>query len=113
MVYGLERIGARWDRERGGARMGVGDISLMNGGDISGHVSHEKGVDVDVRPQRTSGEGPVTRFMSTYSRTRTAALQRLFRAELPVTLMLFNDTRIAGTTRWPNHDNHFHCRISQ
>lgn len=112
MVYGIERVAARWAREQPAApRMGVGDISLQNGGDITGHVSHEKGVDVDVRPVRTSGEGAVTRFQSAYSRTRTAALIRLYRDELPVTLLLFNDTRIAGTQTWPNHDNHFHVRI--
>lgn len=113
MVYGLERIGARWQREQPGAPpMGVGDISLRNGGDITGHVSHEKGVDVDVRPMAKGATFvSVTRFSSSYSRTRTAALIRMFKAELPTTLTLFNDTQIPGTTRWPNHDNHFHVRI--
>jgi uncharacterized protein YraI len=110
MVYGLERIGRRW-AQTGRPRMGVGDISLMNGGDISGHASHERGVDADIRPVRTSGESPVTRFQSAYSRTGTRELIRLHQAEFDIVYIFFNDTAISGTTRWPNHDNHFHVRI--
>lgn len=112
MVYGIERIARRWETEqRGAPRMGVGDISAMNGGRISGHASHQKGVDVDVRPVRTSGEGPVTRFMSTYSRARTSTLIGMYRRELSTTHVFFNDNTIAGTQYWRNHDNHFHVRI--
>lgn len=114
MVYGLERIGRRWASEQAGApRMGIGDISAQNGGKISGHASHQRGVDVDVRPVRTSGESAVTRFQSSYSRTRTQALVRMFRAELPITHIFFNDPNVSGVSRWPNHDNHFHARTSR
>lgn len=113
MVYGLERIGRAWvHRNPSAPRIGVGDLSLENGGDITGHASHEKGVDVDVRLMpKGPDEIVVTRFWSTYSRVRTAALIRIFKDELPTTLTLFNDRSVPGTIRWPNHDNHFHVRI--
>lgn len=113
MVYGIERIGRRWARQHPDApRIGVGDISLENGGDISGHSSHEEGVDVDVRLMpKGAAEIVVNRFSARYSRTRTASLIRLFKQELPETLTLFNDRSIPGTRRWRNHDDHFHMRI--
>lgn len=114
MVYGVERIGRRWAAEQPGApRMGLGDTSAENGGRISGHASHQRGVDIDVRPVRTSGESPVTRFDAAYSRTRTQAMIRLFRAELPITHIFFNDPNVSGVSPWPNHDNHFHARTSR
>lgn len=112
-VYGIERIGRRWEQEqRGAPRFGVGDLSLRNGGRISGHVSHRMGVDVDVRPVRNDGrEAPSTRFDRTYSRPLTQALLDLFVAEVPVTKIFFNDRSTRHTQPWPNHDNHFHVRI--
>jgi murein endopeptidase len=111
MVYGLERAAQQW-AGTGNPRMSVGDISLQNGGKISGHVSHQRGVDADVRPVRNDGrEAPVTIHQGAYSRTRTAKLQTLIRGQMHVILLLFNDGAIPGTRHWPNHDNHFHVRI--
>lgn len=112
LVYGIERAARRWNSERGGApRMAVGNISLMNGGYMPPHSSHRVGEDADVRPMRTSGEGPVTITSGAYSRARTARVLQLLRAEIRVELVLFNDTRIAGVRRWPGHSNHFHLRM--
>jgi uncharacterized protein YraI len=115
MVYGLERIAARWAaQEPTAGRMSIEDISFENGGPISGHASHQRGVDADVWPIRTDGsEGAVTRFQSAYSRTRTTALLRLVQAELPVTHIFWNDSTAPGVSDWPNHDNHFHVRTSR
>jgi hypothetical protein len=110
LVYGIIRAGVKWQQARM-PRMGVGEISLMNGGDISGHVSHERGVDVDMRLVRDSGEGPVNRFQGAYNRTRTGNLIRLFKREIPTQLVLFNDLRVGGVLYWPNHDDHFHLRM--
>jgi len=114
-VYGFERAARRFVTENSGRpRIGVGDISLMNGGDISGHASHERGVDGDFRPVKNNGtEGAVTRFQSTYSRTLTQRIVDLCRAEMPVTLIFFNDSRVRGVQNWPNHENHFHVRTSR
>lgn len=112
LVYGLERIGQRWS---GPGPFGVGDISLENGGPISGHASHRVGVDVDVRPVRSDGaRSPVTYQQSAYSRTHTTNLLNLFAAELRLSNLFWNDARHgsrAPVQHWPNHDNHFHARI--
>ncbi|MEZ6186015.1 MAG: penicillin-insensitive murein endopeptidase [Planctomycetota bacterium] len=110
MIYGLERIGRRWSGQ--GPRMGVGDISLANGGPMPGHVSHQLGVDVDVRPVRSDGRtGPVTIYQSAYSRTLTQRLLNLFVAELRIRLILFNDRYTRPVQSYPNHHHHFHARI--
>jgi len=92
----------------------VGDISLLGGGDISGHVSHEKGVDIDVRPLRDDwAEEGVLWTDSVYSRERTQELIDLFWANshLAVDRIFFNDEATQGTQPWLNHDNHFHVRF--
>ncbi|GIW70860.1 MAG: hypothetical protein KatS3mg102_0402 [Planctomycetota bacterium] len=109
-VYGILRVGSDWAGS-GYGRMGVGDLSLENGGPISGHVSHQKGVDADVRPVKRSGEGPVTIHQSAYSRAGTQALIDLYYRHLPVTLVLFNDPHVRRVRWWQNHDNHFHVRV--
>ncbi len=113
LVYGLERIGGRYTGP--GGAYGVGDISLENGGAISGHASHRAGIDVDVRPVRTDGaRQPVTYQQSAYSRAETTKLLNLFAGELQLTNVFWNDARHgsrAPVQHWPNHDNHFHARI--
>lgn len=112
MVYGIMRAARRWNLS--GPRMGVGDISLQNGGDIAGHASHERGVDADFRPQRNDGvEGPVTIHQSAYSRSRTRTMIDLLKAELPETMIGFQDMSIPGMRNWSNHHNHFHIRTSR
>lgn len=111
-VYGFERVARRWSLEGPRPRIGVGDISLMNGGDISGHVSHEKGVDGDFLPVRSDGvEGRVTIYDSYYSRALTQRVIDLFVAEIKVKYVFFNDAQTTHTTEWPNHANHFHVRM--
>lgn len=113
MVYGIERAARRFkDANPGAPRVGVGDISLMNGGDISGHASHERGNDADFRPIRNDGrEGRTTIHQGTYSRTLTQKVLDLMVSETRVTHIFFNDRRTRHTQPWPNHDNHFHVRI--
>lgn len=113
MVYGIERAARRFkDSNPGAPRVGVGDISLMNGGDIAGHASHERGNDADFRPIRNDGrEGRTTIHQSTYSRTLTQKVLDLMVSETRVTHIFFNDRRTRHTQPWPNHDNHFHVRI--
>jgi murein endopeptidase len=89
------------------------DVSLRNGGDISGHVSHERGVDVDVAVPRNDGrELPrIDRHSQAYSRVGTQKVVDLFRAELAVTHVFFNDPKVDRVSPWPNHENHLHVRI--
>lgn len=113
LVYGIERAARRFKAANpSAARLGVGDISLQNGGDIAGHASHERGVDADMRPIRNNGtEGPTTIYQSVYSRTLTQRILDLLRSEMRVRLVFFNDARVRGVQNWPNHANHFHVRI--
>lgn len=113
LIYGLLRTGLRWrDLHPRAGRIRIGDISLRNGGNISGHVSHEGGEDVDVAPMRRDRvEAPTSVGYSTYSHGLTRDLIAEMKRQLPEELVLFNDRRIPGTTPWPNHSNHFHLRI--
>jgi len=109
LVYGIERVGRRW-AQTGRPRMGTGDISYARGGRMSGHVSHRRGEDVDVRPTLTY-EGPGTIYLSSYRRTWQQHMIDLYRAELRIDLILFNDRNVRGVRSYPNHHNHFHARI--
>jgi len=119
LVRGLQRVARRWaERHPDGPRIGFGDLSLENGGDISGHASHERGVDVDLSPLRNDGRearrdglGKLKWQHGTYSRALTQELIDLLREELPVTHIFYNDPRARGVQPWPHHDNHLHVRI--
>jgi len=114
-VYGTLRIA----RERIAAnpswpRVGIGEISLENGGPISGHASHQKGVDGDFRLCRSdAAETALVYQNAAYSRARTQDLVNRFRAVMPVTHIFFNDPAVTGVSDWPNHDNHLHVRIRE
>ena len=120
MVAGIMRTGAHWARlprsvgsQSRSAEIEIGDISQRGGGKISGHVSHQRGVDADVRPSRNDGRGgPVTIQQGAYSRQFTEEAIQLFRRYAPVSLVLFNDSRVPGVRNWPNHANHYHLRIN-
>ncbi|RMG06671.1 MAG: hypothetical protein D6731_25205 [Planctomycetota bacterium] len=113
LVYGIQRAARRWIREDPRRpRLGTGDMSRENGGYFPPHVSHRYGTDLDARPMRNDGrEAPVLHTDSTYSRPLTRRILELLRAELPETLILFNDTKIPGVTWYRGHSNHFHFRI--
>jgi uncharacterized protein YraI len=111
MIYGFERAGRRWKREER-ARMGIGDISLENGGYFAPHSSHRDGRDVDMAPVRKDDrELPVTVNQSAYSRTKTSRLIQILRQEMPVDRVLFNDSGVPGVQYYPGHDNHFHLSV--
>ena len=109
LVYATERVGRRLQQE-GRPRMGTGDISLMNGGRFPPHVTHQLGVDIDVRPGRDSGEGMVTIYQALYSRERTQRMIDLYRQEVRTRLVLFNDPQVRGVQPYSGHHNHFHLR---
>lgn len=117
MINGIKSTGSSWKSGHPSwPRIGVGDISLQYGGYMSGHVSHRLGVDVDVRPVRTYGEGPTSYGWSTYSRYRTThLLVSHVKPRFPVRIIFFNDPALYGPyswiNYWPGHANHFHMRI--
>jgi hypothetical protein len=115
MIRALQAIGAAWQRARPtGPRIGIGDISFRGGGRMPPHVSHQRGLDVDIRLIRADGrEAPVRYQDDGYSRALTQQLVDTIRANpvLPVELVLFNDPAVTGVKRWRGHDNHLHVRF--
>lgn len=95
-------------------RVAVGDISFQNGGKMSPHASHRRGVDVDVRPLREDGgEQPVTITDPAYSRARTKQLVEIAREDPNLKSILFNDKAIAGVSYYDGHHNHLHLRFKE
>jgi len=110
----LTEFGTIWASRHSGPRVGIGDISKQGGGQISGHVSHRKGIDVDIRPLRNDGqEQPVTIHQDAYSQALTQELVDLMDANpvLSVQFVFFNDPDIQGAQHEANHDNHLHIRF--
>ncbi|MEZ0228324.1 MAG: penicillin-insensitive murein endopeptidase [Planctomycetota bacterium] len=116
-VYGLERAARTWisgTHQRNVSKMGVGDLSLENGGPISGHSSHQNGVDGDFRmPRKDGANSPVVIGDPNYDMMATQNQMNFIRRECKVTLILFNDSNVGGVRYWPNHANHFHVRVSE
>ena len=105
----------------GRGRVAVGDIGHEHGGDIAGHVTHELGLDVDVRPIRDAKNqctyGTNWRSAS-YDRGATRTLIKAIRAAAPghVKLIYFNDPTLIreGLTTWQSgHDDHLHIRYCE
>jgi uncharacterized protein YraI len=117
MVYGFMNAAASWDAQHDWPRIGVGDLSLQNGGPISGHVSHQVGKDVDLRPVRVDNvEGPTVVGYASYSHARTKDLiTHHLKLHLNVKVIFFNDPNIYNPLSyvqyWDNHYNHLHVRI--
>ena len=112
---------ARSFARRGDGRVAVGDVGLQHGGDIVGHVTHELGLDVDVRPIRKAEDQcrrGVNYRSAAYDRTATRALVKAIRAAAPghVKLIYFNDPVLIKeglTRRYPGHDDHLHVRYCE
>jgi hypothetical protein len=114
-IQAIQAVGRAWQQAHpNGPRLGIGDISLQGGGPISGHKSHQKGVDVDIRLVRNDGtEGRVSYQDATYSRSLTQELVNriINNGILRVQYIFFNDPAVKGVRKWPGHDNHLHVRF--
>jgi peptidoglycan hydrolase-like protein with peptidoglycan-binding domain len=102
-------------------RIPVGDVGLEHGGNIAGHLNHELGLEVDVRPVRDRRDqcrwGTNWRLAS-YDRTATRALIKAIRNAAPghVKLIYFNDPKLIAegwSTRFAGHDDHLHVRYCE
>jgi peptidoglycan hydrolase-like protein with peptidoglycan-binding domain len=120
-AIGQIEAAARTVVDRGHGRVAIGDIGFEYGGDIPGHVSHERGLDVDVRPMRIDRRQcswGVTYRSSRYDRAATRDLVKAIRASAPghVKLIWFNDPVLIreGLTRWRSgHGDHLHIRYCE
>lgn len=113
----IQGVGASWEKLHPDTSIGIGDISKLHGGPLSGHASHRKGIDFDVRLMRKDHKRlVVTIHDEQYSRDLTKELIYLFIANGldKVTYVFFNDKALwkSPIQYWPNHDNHFHVRLA-
>lgn len=105
----------------GHGRVALGDIGFEHGGDIPGHVTHELGLDVDVRPMRDAKDQcarGVSWRSTAYDRAATRDLVVAIRASARqhVKLIYFNDpvlVREGLTTSSEGHDDHLHIRYCE
>jgi hypothetical protein len=92
--------------------IGVGHLSLREGGDTPDHSQHERGTHVDLRPIRTDRRpNPVTIHEAAYDREETRLLVQSLLAHRNVKRILFNDAQIAGVVSMAGHDNHLHVEM--
>jgi len=110
----LREAGRIWQSRGKQPLVGIGDISRRGGGQLSGHASHRKGVDVDLRPlMQNNLTGPVTYRDPNYSRELTQEWVDILHANgvLAIKFIFFNDPHVGNVSEWPNHDNHLHVRF--
>ena len=92
-------------------RLGIGDLSREAGGPFrDAHLSHQNGLDVDVRlPRRDGVEGPANPGI--YDRELTQAVVDRAFAQGAELVLVGPSLDISGpVTTWPNHDDHLHIR---
>lgn len=97
---------------RSGLAVGVGDISLQQGGRMPPHSTHQSGRNADLRPLRVdNAQGPTSIGDPTYSRASTKILVEALLADSSVKRILFNDTEIPGVRSYTGHHNHLHVEL--
>ena len=119
LVREIVELGRWWERTHPGApRIGVGDLSRPEGGSfggaIIGHVSHQNGLDADLRLPRGDGtEGPSD--PGSYDRALTQAIVDRLVAQGAELVLIGPSLDLRGPRgvvgRWPNHDDHLHVRF--
>ncbi len=120
MISTLEAAGAA-TVAGGFGRVAVGDVSLEHGGDIPGHLTHEVGLDADLRPMRKANDQCSSRTTwrtTAYDRAATRSLVQAIRASTPghVKFILFNDPVLISeglTTYQSGHDDHLHVTLCE
>ena len=113
-IASLVRCCRKFAEKYPGVPVGIGDMSLSNGGEMKPHKTHRNGRNADIRPLRQDGKmSPVAIGDAQYSRERTEALVKILRADLNLKSILFNDTAIAGVTHFEGHHNHLHISFRE
>lgn len=100
--------------KKAGILIGVGHISLANGARLPPHKSHRRGVDVDIRPQRTDGvRTGVNIRAAEYDREKTRKVVAELHKDENLSFIFFNDTEIEGVRFWEGHNDHLHVRFKE
>ena len=94
-------------------KIGIGNISLANGGSFPPHRSHKSGLEIDMRPIRKDGKHLPARYSDThYDRNATRKLIELIWQTGMVKRIFFNDLTIPRVQRMAGHDDHLHIEIN-
>ncbi len=124
-LYGNERtiraivsvIGGYRARHPDAPRVVVGDISLLHGGRMDQHVSHQNGLDVDVYYPRTDGHLSAPILTSQVDRVLAQDLLDRFIAAGAQVVFVGYATGLRGPSGvvvpYPNHENHMHVRFAR
>ena len=119
LVKEITLLGRWWARTHPAApRLGIGDLSRPTGGFFGGpgvgHLSHQNGLDVDIRLVRSDGTEDGA-HAGNYDAERTqGVIDRLLARGANLILIgpnldLHGPSRVV--LRWPNHDDHLHARF--
>lgn len=112
LVRNLIELGGWWAQTYPDKpRLGIGDLSRRGGGPFrDAHLSHQNGLDVDIRlPRRDGVEGPAN--PGNYDRDLTQAVVDRAFAQGAELVLVGPSLDIHGpVTTWPNHDDHLHLR---
>lgn len=115
VIRGVMGIAEQWSALHASPRLQIGDISRRRGGPFPPHASHQKGVDVDIRPITNNGrEEPTNINLGSYSHELTKELCQIIRRRVPGVRIFFNDRRLIDlglTQRLSGHDDHLHVRF--
>jgi hypothetical protein len=96
------------------ATIGIGHISREEGGKFPPHKSHQRGVEVDIRPVRQDGKRlPIAIESQEYSKKLTRVVVETLVEDGNVERILFNDTNIKDVKFWPGHHDHLHVRFKK
>lgn len=121
LVQLLYRTSVQWQTTYGkdGSRLNIGDLNA------AGHISHNQGVDVDLRTSNLSAANAPNAARYPYIRDRSIQLAKWL-IDGGARLILYNDRAIYGTVNayarskglnydvmqyYANHDEHMHVRI--
>ncbi len=114
-VQKLQDIAKSWNAKHPNSPIQIGDIGKKGGGLFKPHVSHQKGVDIDMRPFSKNGkQGPVSIYSKNYDAALTREFVRDVKAKFPNAVIGFQDKALldAGLTRnWGGHHDHLHIRF--
>lgn len=114
-IQAIQYICEKWAKNHPDApRIGVGDISMANGGNTPRHASHEEGIDADFSVVTNNGkEEPSNWQAGNYSQKLTQAFVDLVENNpvLAPRVILFNDPQIKGVQWHSGHDDHLHVRF--
>jgi Penicillin-insensitive murein endopeptidase len=112
LVRNLVELGEWWARTYPNRpRLGIGDLSNRDGGPFrDAHLSHQNGLDVDIRLPRKDGvEGAA--HPGNYDRELTQAVIDRAAAQGAELILVGPNLDVHGpVTIWPNHDDHLHVR---